>query len=501
MRDKANNTKNSMFNLFFNPFYILIIILASFFMSLSIQFSISYKNATFERIMYTLINMDNMNTTFSSLKTPITKVSTAFIIIVSVCIIPLFFHLFYNKEKYVKIFRKKFLIYPFYVKRWSLFLLSISFIAIIFSLSVFEFLVNNINYTNLYEDYYVEYDKNLIKFPDKKKNLITIYVESFENAVFSFENGGINKKSYMPLMEKISYDYINFSNNDKIGGFYQLNGTSWTASALVGQTAGIPIYIKTKNKNGKYLDGAVSIGEVLKDNGYNNYFLMGSDANFAERDNYFLEHGNYEISDYNSAIDNGLIKDDYFVWWGYEDRRLYDFARSKLIDISKEDKPFNLSILTADTHFYDGFTDKYCPIVFDNNYANSYYCADMMLYKFITWLQKQDFYKDTTIVVVGDHLTMRDDFFVDNNYERTVYNLFINSSAHTDNTKNRVFSTFDIYPTTLASIGAVIDGDRLALGTNLFADKETLMEEFGMENFEKEVSKMSRYYKNKILKN
>ena len=93
--------------------------------------------------MYTLINMDNMNTTFSSLKTPITKVSTAFIIIVSVCIIPLFFHLFYNKEKYVKIFRKKFLIYPFYVKRWSLFLLSISFIAIIFSLSVFDVLSFN----------------------------------------------------------------------------------------------------------------------------------------------------------------------------------------------------------------------------------------------------------------------------------------------------------------------------------------------------------------------
>ena len=496
MESKGNN----FFKLYFNPLYIFLILLASLLFSLSIQFSISYKSTTFERIVYNVLNMDNLDTTFSSLSTPIMKVCSAFIVIASICIIPLFFSLFYDKEKYINILKKRILIYPVYAKRWSLILLSISFITVLISLSVPEFIFNNIIHSDLYEDYYVEYKDELVSFPDQKKNLITIYVESFESSVFSLENGGSNKQSYMPLMEEMTGDYINFSNNDTIGGFYQLNGTGWTAASLIGQTAGIPIYIETKDNNGRYLEGAVSIGEILSDNGYNNYFLMGSDANFAERDNYLLEHGNYDILDYDRAIDNKLIEEDYFLWWGYEDDKLYNFAKKKLLDISKDDEPFNLSILTADTHFYDGYVDDNCPLVFDSNYANSYYCADLMLYKFIGWLQNQEFYDDTVIVVVGDHLTMRDDFFEsDKKYERTIYNLFINSSIKTNNTKNRLFTAFDIYPTTLAAIGAHVDGDRLALGTNLFSDKKTLMEELGKKKFTKEVAKISKYYNKNIL--
>ena len=77
--------------------------------------------------------------------------------------------------------------------------------------------------------------------------------------------------------------------------------------------------------------------------------------------------------------------------------------------------------------------------------------------------------------------------------------MFINSNVKTNNTKNRLFTAFDIYPTTLAAIGAQVDGDRLALGTNLFSDKKTLMEELGKNKFTKEVAKISKYYNKKIL--
>lgn len=496
--------KNTVFKRFFHPFYIFLILISSLLFSLAIQFTISYKSTTFERIMYTILNMDNMNTvenTFSAISITVQKVFFAFVIIVAVCIIPLIISSMFSKEKYITLFKKKILIYPILVKRWSLLLFGVSVIAVLISLSFPQFIFNNISITSLYEDYYVEYDKELINFPDKRKNLITIYVESLENSVFSIKNGGTSKDSYMPLLENLTEGYINFSSDDKIGGFHQLNGTGWTAAALVGHTAGIPIYIETQNNDDRYLEGAVSIGEVLEDFGYKNYFLMGSDADFAERDNYLLEHGNYTISDYDSAIKDHMISDDYFVWWGYEDKKLYSFAKEMLLEISRNDEPFNLSILTADTHFYHGYVDYSCPLLFDEYYANSYYCTDQMLYKFVTWIQSQPFYKDTTIVIVGDHLTMRDDFFeTSKDYERTVYNLFINSSVNTDRTQNRDFTTFDLYPTTLASLGATIDGNRLALGTNLFSNKPTLMEEMGVEEFSSEVSKMSKYYKENILK-
>ena len=343
---------------------------------------------------------------------------------------------------------------------------------------------------------------DIVTFPEEKQNLIYIYVESFENSIFSIDNGGLKEESYAPNMEKLASEYLNFSNNDKIGGFKMMPGTNWTASAMVAQTSGIPIYINTKNDKGKYLSGAISIGEILEDNDYNNYLMMGSDADFAERRNYFLQHGNYEIFDYQYARNYRLIPYDYFTWWGYEDSKLYELAKKKLEYIAQEDEPFNFTILTADTHYFDGYTDESCPKVFDNNYANSFYCMDLQLIQFINWIKTQDFYGNTTVVIVGDHLAMRSDIFdtTDQNYTRTIFNLFINSKIEVAKTKNRDFTPFDMLPTTLASIGCTIDGERLALGTNLFSDKKTLAEEMGYDNLKKALRKNSNYYQENILK-
>ena len=53
-------------------------------------------------------------------------------------------------------------------------------------------------------------------------------------------------------------------------------------------------------------------------------------------------------------------------------------------------------------------------------------------------------------------------------YDKKVVNLIINSQVKTENT-NRAYSTMDLYPTTLAALGAQIEGNKLALGTNLFS--------------------------------
>ena len=38
--------------------------------------------------------------------------------------------------------------------------------------------------------------------------------------------------------------------------------------------------------------------EILEYNGYNNYFMIGSDAEFGGRKSFFETHGNYTIYDY-----------------------------------------------------------------------------------------------------------------------------------------------------------------------------------------------------------
>ena len=118
-----------------------------------------------------------------------------------------------------------------------------------------------------------------------------------------------------------------------------------------------------------------------------------------------------------------------------------------------------------------------------------------MINEFIDWVKEQDFYDNTTIIITGDHLTMQENFYnIDDNYTRTVYNAFINSRVVPSNEKNRVFTTMDMFPTTLASLGASIEGDRLGLGTNLFSDKRTLAEEYGIQKLNKELKKNSNYY-------
>ena len=69
----------------------------------------------------------------------------------------------------------------------------------------------------------------------------------------------------------------------------------------------------------------------------------------------------------------------------------------------------------------------------------------------------------------------------------------------TDNIKNRKFSTMDLFPTTLASLGVKFDGDMLGLGTNLFSNSETLIEKYGFEYVHDELSKKSKYYDDKFL--
>ena len=173
-----------------------------------------------------------------------------------------------------------------------------------------------------------------------------------------------------------------------------------------------------------------------------------------------------------------------------------------LWEASKKDKPFNFTILTVDTHFSDGYLDDSCKITFDEQYENALYCSDSKVYSFIKWIEKQDFYDNTTIIIVGDHFTMQEKFYkIPDGYKRTIYNAFINSAVIPKKEKNREFSTLDLFPTTLAALDVKIEGEKLGLGVNLFSEEKTLIEKFGFDYVNNEIQKKSFYYDNNLLGN
>lgn len=444
----------------------------------------------FEQILYGLTNMKGSSASGIVDGTIFTfSVGTLIFLILLVIYI-----LLHNSKKVILI----------RIKYYSGLILLGSLIFTLYAIGVFEYEINLFKQTKIYDKYYVDGNDVDITFPDKKQNLIFIYMESMETTNASINNGGAQKVSYIPNLENYALKYDNFSSGEKLGGFVPVSGTTYTLAGMISQNSGVnfKLPINIMDKNMVKMNGVYALGDVLVDNGYKNYLMMGSQAIFASRDKYFKNHGNYEIFDYTYAINNELIPKDYLVWWGYEDNKLFEFAKNKLKDISKEEQPFNLTLLTADTHFTDGYLDSECDTPFDKKYANVMHCSDKMINNFITWVMEQDFYKNTTIVLVGDHLTMQSSFYddIDKNYTRSVYNVFINSRVKSDTTKNRMFSSMDIYPTTLASLGAKIDGDRLGLGTNMYSNKKTLMEELGYKYVSNELKKRSSFYDNYIYK-
>lgn len=378
-------------------------------------------------------------------------------------------------------------------------------------LDVKEYLVSQKKESHFIEQNYVDPRTTKITFPEQKRNLIYIYLESMESTYASKEDGGGMDFNCILELTTLAEENTNFSNSDKLGGGYPAYGGTWTMAGIFSQTSGIPIKNSeqtddvnaTLAEQSSFSSQARNLEDILADEGYNQCFMIGSDATFGGRRAYFESHGKgkTEICDYNTAKENGQIPEDYYVWWGYEDQKLFANAQEKLTELSSKDEPFNFTMLTVDTHFEDGYVCEQCQNEFeDNQYANVMACSSRQVDAFVKWIQQQPFYENTTIVIIGDHLTMDSDFCndVSDDYERSVYNVFINLPEGLDTsfekTHNREFATLDMFPTTLAAMGVKIEGDRLALGVNLFSDEQTLTEQYGRKGLDKELMKKSKFY-------
>lgn len=356
------------------------------------------------------------------------------------------------------------------------------------------------SYSEFIDTYYVDPADVTITFPEQKRNLIYIFLESMETTYADTANGGAFQENVIPELTEIAQENEDFSGeSEELNGAYAATGSTWTMGAMFAHTSGLPLSVSIDGNNMDtqeyFFPGIITLGDILKEEGYSQTLLIGSDATFGGRRLYFTEHGNYDIVDYPYAIGNGMIPKDYYVWWGYEDHYLFDFAKDKLIELSRQDNPFNLTMLTVDTHFEDGFVCSECQDTYgDDQYSNVMSCSSKQIGDFIRWIQRQDFYEDTTIVLVGDHLTMDADYCEDisDDYERKVYASYINAPVEDKTGVAREYTTMDHFPTTLAALGAEIEGNRLGLGTNLFSSEQTLTERFGIQQINSELKRKSK---------
>ncbi len=363
-------------------------------------------------------------------------------------------------------------------------------------LEVREYLKNRGSYSTFIDENYVDPQSVSMTFPEKKRNLICIYLESMEVGYADEENGGSYEVNLIPQLTKISEENINFSGSDSIlNGAATMNGTSWTMGALFATASGLPLLLPIQGNSmstqDSFLPAVTCLGDILEDAGYTQVFACGSDATFGGRRLFYETHGDFDFRDLMYYRESGDLPEDYSVWWGFEDEKLITFTKQELTELAAKNEPFNYTMLTVDTHAEDGYFCEDCEDLYDGNqYANVISCSDQKVTELIEWIQEQSWYENTTVVLIGDHKTMDSDFWTEDSTGNT-YTAYINPGTDIKNDTLRIYTPFDHFPTILASLGVEIEGDRLGLGTNLFSDEETLAEIYGVAYIDDEFDKSS----------
>lgn len=436
-----------------------------------------------------------------------------FFILLMITIYIVFYDISFNRLKInctIKKKKKKIQVYPFKLiqKHRAIATAVLSLIALIIAtnnINCINYIKNSSTNSKFIEINYVNPQEAKISFKEKK-NLILIVVESLETSFFTKNQGGywnypVTPELYELLTDK---DSVVFYNNNYAEEMKMVNGASWTTASVVANTTGLPFKIPVSANDyysENFMNGAYGLGDILANQGYHNEVISSARTNFGGLGDYFNNHGKFDIIDINSLSKYGLsVSKKDLNEWGFGDRYLFQTAKKRLQKIAKEEQPFNLELISIDTHFTDGFIYNYSFSEYDTQYENVYATTSYLIYDFVSWVKKQDFYEDTTIVILGDHLSMQTNYFKKRGIDdRYVYSCYINPYSKPKNKENRVYTALDTYPSIISAIGGKSSGERLGLGVNLFSSKKTLAERYGFEKMNKEIIKQSDFYNENIL--
>lgn len=296
-----------------------------------------------------------------------------------------------------------------------------------------------------------------ISKPSVKTNLITIYLESFQ---LDFTRHA-SKELYpglTPNINSLPNDYVVYNNF--------INSVTPTINAMISSQCGVNITLSNKGniaKNNEVLDHDAVAKDLLKDNliclsdilhqsDYYQVMMKAAGMNFSGKGKFFLSH-NYDLAlDTRALNESGKYTD--LNLWGLQDPMLIDEALN-MLETLKDKQPFNLTFLTVNSH-PPGYEYAGCPIYKEGNaMLNGIHCTDYALGKFLKKLEQMDIYKNTLVVIIGDHVlfrTITHKSLSSSWYGRTYLAIRTPDLSITQN-KNVFGTTPDLAPTILDFLG------------------------------------------------
>lgn len=360
--------------------------------------------------------------------------------------------------------------------------------ATIYLSGAVTYYVSNNMTSTLYEENYVYPNKLELSFPEKKRNLVLIYLESFEQ---NFTKEKHYEKNLIPHLHSLQKQG-EYSHNHQ-----SISGSDYSIASLVASHCGIPLrYLADRDIYALryFLPQAICFSDILHQNGYQSAIIKAADITFTNADIFAKSHG------YDEALGVAEILEEYpteehaalmGTFGGINDEALFSFAKKKIAEFAP-DKPFLLTLFSLDTHMPTPHQNPDCPVVF-GDLRDVYMCTDNTVYQFINWLKKSPYWENTTVVIMGDHL-LPSRIKTKGHPKRGIYNVFLNLPKNLHINSDKVFSTFDMAPTILESLGVTNSQQAFGLGRSLFNNEETLVEKMGASKFKMQIRKNSHIY-------
>ncbi len=362
----------------------------------------------------------------------------------------------------------------------------ICYLFVFWQAGVFSYVFQRSVKSKIYEKEYV-FPQNLnYTFLQKKRNLIVVYLESMEANYAYDTDKNLIADIYAKMQTELSFD-----------GFYQLKHQDYTMAAMVGSLCGVPLkksILKGHIGYQNFLAGLVCLPQILQQNGYKTVFMKGADIDFS-RTRLFMETHGFEdvMGKAELAKKFGFdLKENEGAFGGYRDSTLYETVKKELAELSTQKKPFFLSFLTLDMHTPDYFLSPVCTPK-TNDKKDVIMCANQMLKDFLSWLEKQPFYQNTTVVVLADHVQTGKNELYPNNLRRQIVNFILNPSPVFKKQPHTAWTTLDAAPTILNALGVRFGNGSFGLGRSLLSKEPTLLEKNGLK-FETELAKSSKVY-------